>query len=172
MGTVHLNQGAQKYQCMASVHQHQTPNNVTYKIEVCGFVEEESLRDIHSFWMLVTPFQSTSFGMPIEILRPNCARAPGKHNQQVHRVFSLVACRQACCHQSRTHSNSIIGHLGNYGLICMRSRRQTSKALGRGRSRLGLLFFLFFFLWGPLSFSNPPGASILAWRNEKFKTQF
>jgi hypothetical protein len=56
MGTVHLNQGAQKYQCMASVHQHQTPNNVAYKIEVCGFVEEESLRDIHSFWMLVTPF--------------------------------------------------------------------------------------------------------------------
>jgi len=33
MGTVHLNQGAQKYQCMASVHQHQTPSNVAYKID-------------------------------------------------------------------------------------------------------------------------------------------
>ncbi len=33
-------------------------------------------------------------------------------------------------------------------------------------------FFSFSFLWGPLSFSSPPGASILAWRNEKFKTQF
>jgi hypothetical protein len=28
---------------------------------VCGFVEEESLRDIHNFWMLVTPFKLTSF---------------------------------------------------------------------------------------------------------------
>jgi len=33
MGTIHLNQGAQKYQCMANVHQHQTPSNVAYKID-------------------------------------------------------------------------------------------------------------------------------------------
>jgi hypothetical protein len=44
MGIVHLNQGAQKYQYMASVHQHQAPNNVAYKIDgVCPFGDMLSL---------------------------------------------------------------------------------------------------------------------------------